>query len=74
MVLFVIRGVKDKLPHGRYVLMVSLYNRLGGHCLRWSKLRGQFWGGATLPVGHDGHFYSIEMKVYMYKIMLRRIV
>ena len=57
------RGVKDKLPGGRYVLMVSLYNRLSGHVLRWSKLRGQMWGGATLPVTHDGQFYNVEIKV-----------
>ncbi len=48
---------------GRYVLMVSLYNRLGGHVLRWSKLKGQMWGAATLPINHDGQFYNVEMKV-----------
>ncbi|PVD32684.1 hypothetical protein C0Q70_08129 [Pomacea canaliculata] len=58
-----LRGVKDKLPAGRYVLMVSLYNRLGGHSMRWSKLRGQQWGGATLPLFHEGNFHNVEMKV-----------
>ncbi|XP_077989963.1 uncharacterized protein LOC144444426 [Glandiceps talaboti] len=58
-----LRGVRDKLPGGRYVLMVSLYDRLGGHVLRWSRLKGQQWGGATLPLQHDGYFYNIEMKV-----------
>ncbi|KAL5014640.1 hypothetical protein ScPMuIL_008910 [Solemya velum] len=58
-----LRGVKDKLPGGRYVLMASLYNRVGGHLLRWSKERGQIWGGATLPIRHDGHFYNVEMKL-----------
>ena len=43
--------------------MVSLYNRLGGHILRWSKLKGQQWGGASLPIHHDGHFYNTEIKV-----------
>lgn len=43
--------------------MVSLYNRLGGHVLRWSKLKGQMWGAATLPIDHDGQFYNVEMKV-----------
>ena len=48
---------------GRYVLMVSLYDRLGGHVLRWSELKGQQWGGACLPVQHDGQYHSIELKV-----------
>ena len=48
---------------GRYVLMVSLYNRLGGHVMRWSNLKGQQWGGTTLPINHDGHFYNAEIKV-----------
>ena len=51
---------------GRYVLMVSLYDRLGGNILRWSKMKGQHWGGATLPIHHDGSFYNFEMKVCDY--------
>ena len=43
--------------------MVSLYNRLGGHVMHWSKLNGQQWGGATLPVTHDGNYYNSEIKV-----------
>ena len=43
--------------------MVSLYNRLGGHNMRWSKLKGQTWGAATLPINHDGRYYNVEMKV-----------
>lgn len=58
-----LRGVKDKLPAGRFVLIVSLYNRLGGHVMRWSRLRGQQWGGATLPLFHEGNFHNVEMKV-----------
>ncbi|KAL8269231.1 hypothetical protein Esti_006840 [Eimeria stiedai] len=30
------RGVKDKLPPGRIVLLVSMWTRLGGKRLRWS--------------------------------------
>ena len=58
-----LRGVKDKLPGSRYVLMVSLYDRLGGHVMKWSNLKGQQWGGATLPLSHDGEFYNIELKI-----------
>ena len=48
---------------GRYVVMVSLHNRLGGHVMRWSNLKGQYWGGASLPTTHDGNFYNTEIKV-----------
>ncbi|PHJ17601.1 transmembrane protein [Cystoisospora suis] len=33
------RAVKDKLPQGQYVLMISVWNRLGGHRLQWSSLQ-----------------------------------
>lgn len=58
-----LRGVKDKLPKSRYVLMVSLYDRLGGHVMKWSNLKGQQWGGATLPLHHDGEFFNVELKL-----------
>ncbi|CAD5113719.1 DgyrCDS2883 [Dimorphilus gyrociliatus] len=58
-----LRGVKDKLPGGRYVVMVSLYNRLGGHVLRWSQMKGQMWGGSTEPITHDGLFHNTEIKL-----------
>ncbi|XP_041465232.1 uncharacterized protein LOC121415911 isoform X1 [Lytechinus variegatus] len=58
-----LRGVKDKLPAGRFILMTSLYDRLGGHVLRWSNLRGQEWSGSTLPLNHDGHFYNVEITI-----------
>lgn len=47
--------------------MVSLYDRLGGHVLKWSNLKGQQWGGATLPLQHDGEFFNIEIKVSLQK-------
>eukprot|EP00762_Andalucia_godoyi_P001292 ANDGO_04863.mRNA.1 hypothetical protein SPRG_02190 len=36
--LVTLRAVKDKLPRGKYVMLVSLYTRLGGVPLRYSKL------------------------------------
>ena len=58
-----LRGVRDKLPAGRYLLLVSLHDRLGGHVLHWSKLKGQQWGATTMPIEHKGHFYDTEIKV-----------
>ena len=51
------------VPVGEYVLMVSLYSRLGGHVMKWSNLRGQKWGAATSPLMHDGEYYNTELKV-----------
>ena len=48
---------------GRYIMMVSLYNHLGGNILRWSKLKAQRWGGTTLPIRHEGNFFNYEMTV-----------
>ncbi|RLN47931.1 hypothetical protein BBJ28_00009900 [Nothophytophthora sp. Chile5] len=31
-----LNAVKDKLPCGHYVLVVTLYDRLGGHALHWT--------------------------------------
>ena len=53
--------VKDKIPGGRYVLIVSLYDRLGGHVMRGLNLKGQQWGGATLPIWPGGQFYDMAM-------------
>ncbi len=50
--------------------MASLYDRLGGHVMKWSNLKGQQWGGATLPLFHEGEFYNIEVKVKFYKMFL----
>ncbi|KAL5249152.1 hypothetical protein ACHWQZ_G018108 [Mnemiopsis leidyi] len=58
-----LRGIKDKLPGGRYVVLVSMYDRIGGHVMRWSNLTGQQWSGSTLPICHDGAFHSIELPV-----------
>ena len=57
------RGLKNKVPIGKYSLMVSLYDRLGGHPMQWSKLDGKRWGNATLPVAHSGKFFASELKI-----------
>ncbi|XP_072104762.1 uncharacterized protein ofcc1 [Mobula birostris] len=56
-----LRGVKDKLPKGRYILRVCLYSRLGGSPLHWSNSKDRHWAQATLPVHHDGNFYDVEL-------------
>ncbi|KAA0171596.1 hypothetical protein FNF28_00529 [Cafeteria roenbergensis] len=64
------RGVKDRLPRGRYVLLVTLWDRLGGRPLRWTQMgigagagtcRGIARPAATRPVRHAGRFYDTEL-------------
>uniref|UniRef100_W5N6K7 Orofacial cleft 1 candidate gene 1 protein n=1 Tax=Lepisosteus oculatus TaxID=7918 RepID=W5N6K7_LEPOC len=57
-----LRGVRDKLPKGRYALRISLYSRLGGQALRWSKIRDHQRAATTSSVGHGGNFYDSELQ------------
>nr|XP_060630776.1 uncharacterized protein LOC132774583 [Anolis sagrei ordinatus] len=56
-----IRGIKDKVPQGSYILKVSLHGQVGGELLSWSKVEGQQWAGTSLPVRHNGNFYDVEI-------------
>ncbi|KAJ7338521.1 hypothetical protein JRQ81_012423, partial [Phrynocephalus forsythii] len=56
-----LRGIKDKVPQGSYILKISLRRKLGGEILCWSKVEGQQWAGASQPVRHDGNFYNVEI-------------
>lgn len=56
------RGVKDKLPKGAYVLMLTQYDRLGGNPLVWSEIGangiGKMRPGITKIVRHQGRYYD----------------
>ena len=63
-----VRAIKNKLPTGRYVLLATLYDRLGGAPMRWSKV-GKTGGlasaglsGATKAVRHWGRFFDTELR------------
>eukprot|EP00042_Codosiga_hollandica_P055187 m.766769 g.766769 ORF g.766769 m.766769 type:complete len:1289 (-) comp59065_c0_seq41:1665-5531(-) len=58
-----IRGVRDKLPRGQYIVVVSLYDRLGGRLMRWSRLKGSEWHGATLTCDYFGRFSDEELAI-----------
>eukprot|EP00771_Trimastix_marina_P000352 gnl/Trimastix_PCT/1372.p1 GENE.gnl/Trimastix_PCT/1372~~gnl/Trimastix_PCT/1372.p1 ORF type:complete len:1018 (+),score=358.49 gnl/Trimastix_PCT/1372:100-3153(+) len=57
------RAVKDKLPPGQYIVMGSMYNRLGGQCLPWSTMSAQRWCGSTIPIKHKGRHTDIDLSV-----------
>mmetsp|Transcript_8737 Transcript_8737/g.32289 ORF Transcript_8737/g.32289 Transcript_8737/m.32289 type:complete len:1033 (-) Transcript_8737:331-3429(-) len=68
-----IRGVKDKLPKGQYILLVTLRDRIGGRIVS-IKTRGekrrkvkndeytQGFFQQTMEVSHDGKFSSLEIE------------
>jgi len=56
-------GLRNRVPEGKYVIIASLYDKLGGHALRWHKLHGQEWKGASVPIEHDGHATSVEANI-----------
>ncbi|ETW09206.1 hypothetical protein, variant [Aphanomyces invadans] len=62
-----LRAVKDKLPQGHYVLLATLYDRLGGSPITWSVAGDRGVGsslpGLTTPLSHRGHFYNTELHV-----------
>lgn len=55
------RCVGEKLPKGKYVMLVSIYDRLAGSVLRYSKLQGAKWAGATNSVHHGGQFFDSNL-------------
>lgn len=61
-----ITAVKDKIPAGVYVLLVSMFDRLGGKPLKWSKADAGLYEKlkpSTQPLVHKGRFYDIDMRV-----------
>ncbi|KAK7232951.1 DNA-binding transcription factor [Aureococcus anophagefferens] len=64
-----LRAVKDKLPKGTYVIMVSMQDRLAGRPLRWTKTHSYGGGGfgpkpaATRPFRHKGRYHDVDLKV-----------
>ncbi len=56
------RAVKDKLPKGSYVLMLTQYDQLGGHPITWSQLGangiGKMRPGITKAVKHQGRYFD----------------
>jgi hypothetical protein len=60
------RAVKNKLPKGAYVMMLSQYESLGGHPLTWSQIGptgiGEVRPGVTRIVKHMGRFFDRTLR------------
>jgi len=58
----VMRAVKNKLPSGRYVMLCTIFDRLGGAPLRWSKLKDfNYFHRTQQPVRHQGRYFDVEI-------------
>jgi len=58
----VLRAVKNKLLPGRYVMLVTIFDRLGGVPLKWSKLKDfNYFHRTRNPVRHNGRFHDVEI-------------
>lgn len=67
--LHMIRAVKDRLPRGQYVVLLSMEDRLAGRPLRWSKMHSYTGAGfgtfpaVTKPVKHRGRFHDLKLRI-----------
>jgi len=67
--LHMVRAVKDKLPRGDYVFLLSMQDRLSGKSMRWSEDHSYSGGGfghfpaATRAIKHRGRVHDVELKV-----------
>eukprot|EP00668_Euglena_longa_P030034 GGOE01037431.1.p1 GENE.GGOE01037431.1~~GGOE01037431.1.p1 ORF type:complete len:1361 (+),score=399.92 GGOE01037431.1:131-4213(+) len=58
-----IRGVKDKLPEGYYVLLVMICDRLGGSALAYDPKADVPCRAASLPLLYSGKWFHVELSV-----------
>ena len=63
-----LRCVREKLPRGQYSMLMSMYDRLGGCPLQWSKnADGDLGNGqkpaATKPTLHQGRYYDGQLRI-----------
>ena len=60
-----LRAVKTKLPKGLYLLMVTMYESLGGEPLGWSHYGlygcGPGRSAITKPAKHHGRYFDRRM-------------
>mgnify|MGYP000111915606 CR=1 FL=1 len=62
-----LRAVKNKLPKGTYVLMLTQYDSVGGRPLSWSRIGsngiGNMRPGITRMCRHEGRYFDIAVAV-----------
>jgi hypothetical protein len=58
-----LRSLKDKVPRGRYAILCSIIDRLGGNVLDYqNKHKTKKWKRITKPKLHSGQYYQNEIR------------
>jgi len=61
------RSPKDKIPSGQYVLLVQLWDRMGGNVIHYRPgifdNRDDVWKQITRPRRHGGRHYNNELRI-----------
>ncbi len=52
-----LRCVKDKLPKGRYAILCSIIDRLGGNVIEVKRKHSKKWRRVTAPKPHSGEYH-----------------
>ena len=58
----ILRCVKDKLPKGRYVILCSILDRLGGNVLEYLSARSRNGRRITAPKPHNGEYHLNNLR------------
>ena len=66
----VLRCVKDKLPKGRYAVLCSIIDRLGGKTVEIMRSRSKQWRRVTAPKAHSGE-YHLDNLIFDESIMMQ---
>lgn len=64
MELHALRGLRDKIPKGQYVLRMSVFDQLAGKPMEWQGLGNkgeEKWYTALAPRFHNGEYDSMSM-------------
>lgn len=57
------RSVKDKIPEGEYIILVSLWNRIAGNVIEYRKIKNSTkWKRFTKPKFHSGKHFENSLK------------
>ena len=57
-----VRCVKDKLPKGRYTILCSILDRIGGNPMEYGQGKSKKWRRITNPKTHSGEYYLNNLR------------
>jgi len=64
------RCVKDKLPRGRFIILCSVLDHIGGNAIEFKKSHSRKWSRVTNPKRHSGE-HSLNNLIFDESILLQ---